>query len=48
MFKILWLKLYKQSNPADGANASAEAGTTNEDGTVNADYTVEDDGEDKK
>ena len=41
-------KLYKQSNPADGANASAEAGTTNEDGTVNADYTVEDDGEDKK
>ncbi len=41
-------KLYKLSNPADGANASAEAGTTNEDGTVNADYTVEDDGEDKK
>jgi len=44
-------KLYKQSNPADGAGAEAgatEAGTTNEDGAVNADYTVEDDGEDKK
>ena len=40
-------KLYKQSNPADAANAET-ANTTNEDGTVNADYTVEDDGNDNK